>query len=161
MPQHPPDHRDTRDRLVAPAGRRCRAPARSDPPRRHPAPGCPWPRWPPQPAHQPRRAHGADAVRALRWAARTAPARPAALGHEGGVSGEFAGEHAELFTANVVFEKEPDRLGAVGEDAVPVWSESRSIGRSANAPPRRHAVSACSRRISESRPGSLPVVAAT
>ena len=40
------------------------------------------------------------------------------------------------------------------------WSGSRSTGRSARAPPRRQAVSVCSRRRSASRAGSLPVVAA-
>ena len=40
-------------------------------------------------------------------------------------------------------------------------SRSRSDGRRASAPPRRQAVSVCSRRISVSSSGSSPVVAAT
>ena len=39
-------------------------------------------------------------------------------------------------------------------------SRSRSAGRRASAPPRRQAVSVCSRRISVSSSGSSPVVAA-
>ncbi|WP_165942532.1 hypothetical protein [Micromonospora sp. KC721] len=41
------------------------------------------------------------------------------------------------------------------------WSGSRSTGRSAKAPPRRHAVSVCNRESRLSSAGSSPVLAAT
>lgn len=60
------------------------------------------------------------------------------------------------------------RRDGLPADGLPTFSrkkirhcvESRSWGRRARAPPRRQAVSTCSRRSRVSRPGSLPVVAA-